>query len=171
MGLNVNTLVYESNELPCFLVSDVLVCVALRSGPPSEPAWAGFLDVSQQRMDMLGGVVIVAGNATFSPKQRERLRKVYGTRNVRISVLTDSPEARGALTALSWFGMPICGFAQGDYREALDWLGRAHLTEVVDWRARQTVSPPPRRSGVVTSRVNAVSREVALERKAQLARR
>lgn len=129
--------VYASEEVRCFLVADVLVYVALHTGYPSDKTLEGYLGVARGLVGELRGMLIVAGASSLSAKQRDSIRRVFGGVSFRSAVLTDSIFAKGVLTTLRWFGIPITGFSMGRYDEALSWVGHPHLTDIV--RARVEV--------------------------------
>jgi hypothetical protein len=132
-------LVYDSDEIPCWLVSDVLVFVALHSGSPTDAAWDGYVNVTRGLIENLGGLLVVAGNTSITARQRGSLRSIYADANVPIAVLTESLGARGILTAIRWFGIAISGFKMDDYSGALEWLGRGELAEIVCAHAQEVL--------------------------------
>jgi hypothetical protein len=140
------SLVYESDEIRCLLVSDVLIFVATHSGNPSDAAWEGYLQVARGLVAGLTGLLVVAGDTTITPKQRVSLRTVFGNTPVRIAVLTNSLLARGVLTAISWFGIRIAGFAMGEYESALRWIGREELAGVIEGHVRDVFARARRRA-------------------------
>jgi hypothetical protein len=132
--------VYVSDEVRCFLVADVLVYVALHTGDPSNETLEGYLEAARGLVGELAGMLIVAGASSLSAKQRDSIRRAFGAVAFRSAVLTDSIFAKGVLTTLRWFGIPITGFSMGKYHEALSWVGHPHLTDIVRARVEQLLA-------------------------------
>jgi hypothetical protein len=127
MGQQSASSVYQSDQMPCLLLGDILVVVPLQHGSPSDAVWDGYVEAATALVEGLGGVLVVAGNSTITARQRESLRTLYGKRAVRMAVMTDSVLVRGMLTAVRWFGIPVSGFASDGWQPALAWLGREEL--------------------------------------------
>ena len=130
--------VYRTDSIRCFTVSDVLVYTGSYETYPPDEAWEGYLDVVRRLVHRLHGLLVVtSGKSTLTPKQRARVRSVFGGFPVHTAVLTDSFVTRGTLTALGWFGIPIAGFPTSDRRQALTWMKREQLWEEVERRLRE----------------------------------
>lgn len=101
---------------------DDLVFVAHRPGVLTEADFDAYLDDMLSHAD-LKGVVVRASEGAPSPNQRERIHRWIDQRQRRGAVMTDSVLARGGVTALRWFGLPIRAFALGELHGALAFVG------------------------------------------------
>jgi hypothetical protein len=101
---------------------DSLVFVAHRATRPTDGDFAEF----KQDVDAhtgLTGIVVVANDNPPSPGQRAQIQQWFEECHARGAVMTDSVLARGAVTALSWFGVPIRAFARRQTDAALEFVG------------------------------------------------
>jgi hypothetical protein len=90
-------------------------------GIPLDADWAEFMkDVTTTVMP---GIVVAAGSAKLSPKQRSEVQQWFERSGVRGSVVTDSPVARGVVTALSWFKVKLRAFSPRDLDRAFEYAG------------------------------------------------
>ena len=87
---------------------------------PDEADWAQFMeDVQPVTVRWL---LVVAGDARLSPKQRSDMHEWFKRIEAEAAVLTNSQISRGIVTALRWFGVPVRAFAEDDFDKALDAL-------------------------------------------------
>jgi hypothetical protein len=101
---------------------DDLVFVAHRPGPLVEADFDGYLDDMLPRSE-LKGVVVRASDDAPNPHQREKIHRWLEHNTRHGAVLTGSILARGGVTALRWFGLPIRAFALGELDAALTFVG------------------------------------------------
>lgn len=100
--------------------------------------WSQHIALCQkmEAVKKLGHYLVLAGPGTLSAAQRESIKNLYQSSQMKIVVLTDSRFARGVLTALSWFGIPSEGFPPDALRQALESIDRArhyeHIREQFD---------------------------------------
>ena len=87
---------------------------------PTEAEWGEFVAASRAATPAIDGVLVFTAGGTLNAAQRAEVEKLFG--RVRISVLTDSVVARGVVTALGWFGVPIRAFPPGDPEAAMNHL-------------------------------------------------
>jgi hypothetical protein len=114
----------RSNASTSWDYFDSLVFVAHRAMRPSEADFAEFQgDVNAHAG--LTGIVVIANNSPPSPGQRAQIQQWFEECHARGAVMTDSVLARGAVTALSWFGVPIRAFARSQVDAALEFVGVA----------------------------------------------
>jgi hypothetical protein len=132
--------VYKSNVIHCFSVDDVLVYVGFYRTTPPDGEWNSYLEVAQRLAPSINGLLVVTQGSALTPSQRSRVRKVFST-SLLTAVLTSSSVTRHTLTALSWFGISICGFPPTAYRQALRWMKREHLTLSVERRMSELLTP------------------------------
>jgi hypothetical protein len=114
----------RSNASTSWDYFDSLVFVAHREMRPSDADFAEFQrDVSAHAG--LTGIVVIANNSPPSPAQRAHIQQWFEDCHARGAVMTNSVLARGAVTALSWFGVPIRAFARDQLDAALEFVGVA----------------------------------------------
>ena len=101
---------------------DDVVFVAHRPGPLVEADFDAYLDDMLPRHG-LKGFVVRASHGAPSPTQRERIHRWIEQNKRRGAVMTDSVLARGGVTALRWFGLPVRAFAQHELDAALKFVG------------------------------------------------
>ena len=115
--------------------------VAHRPGPPNDDDFAHLL------ADMIGhkqlrGVVVRASEGAPRADHRALLLRWYREHAVRGAVLTDSVVARGGVTALSWFGVPIRAFEPDQLDAAFEYVqidlqqrvqARKCMEHIVSW--------------------------------------
>lgn len=99
-----------------------LVFVAHRPGPLVEADFDAYLDDMLPR-PALKGCVVRASEGAPSPNQREKIHRWIVQSNRHTAVLTRSMLARGGVTALRWFGLPVRAFAPGELDAALIFVG------------------------------------------------
>ncbi|MFW6067598.1 MAG: hypothetical protein ACOC97_04610 [Myxococcota bacterium] len=69
-------------------------------------------------------VLVWVEAGSIGSKERKKIAEALSDGRIRkVSVLTDERLARGAATAVSWFGVPIRAFATDEREPALDALG------------------------------------------------
>lgn len=116
------------------------VFVAHCPGPLSEADLSAYLHDVMPREE-LKGVVVRASDGAPRPHQRAQIQRWFEQNNRRGAVLTDSVLARGGVTAMRWFGLPVRAFALDELDAALGYVGiqpadiapaRARLREVID---------------------------------------
>ena len=105
------TLIYRDSEIGCFLIEDLLVYRDAGIGPPEASSWKAYLREIRRFVPRIERCLIVPRAAGLTPRQREDIRGLFGTRPT--AVVTGS---------LSWFGVRIHAFGTGAYRDALRWL-------------------------------------------------
>lgn len=117
-----------------------LVFVAHCPGPLSEADLAAYLQDIMPRED-LKGVVVRASDGAPKPHQRAQIQHWFEQNGRRGAVLTDSILARGGVTAMRWFGLPVRAFALDQLDAALGYVGiqpehippaRDRLQKVID---------------------------------------
>jgi len=87
---------------------------------PTDAEWAEFVAASSASLTAIDSVLVFTAGGALNAAQRAEVQKLFG--RVRISVLTDSIVARGVVTALGWFGVPIRAFPPGDLEAAMNHL-------------------------------------------------
>jgi hypothetical protein len=99
-----------------------LVFVAHPAGRLFDTDFDEFMnDVRAQ--SRLSGAVILASDTPLTPLQRAQLQKWFEEQpRARASVITTSVLARGAVTALNWFGVPMCAFKPNDLDGAFEFV-------------------------------------------------
>ena len=116
------------------------VLVAHRPGPLVEADFDNYLEDMLPR-DELKGAVVRASDGAPRPHQRERLQLWFGRNERHCAVLTSSLLARGGVTALHWFGVPVRAFAPGELDAALSFAGvPAELLSRARARLRQVIA-------------------------------
>ena len=128
-------------------VGDVLVFVHTNDAP-SDPEWEKALELLRNRASSSGlrTLVYTAGGAP-NAAQRARLNAVIGATKPPIAVLTSSPIARAAGTAISWFNPMFKVFGPDDVDNALDHLAlrgieRTHAREALLEMKRDLLASP-----------------------------
>ena len=91
-------------------------------GPPSDVDW------SEHMADAHAGrppksVLVIANDSSVSPKQRQDIQKWVAQSKARLAIVTRSMMTRGAVTALSWFGVQARAFSPEHLDQALDYAG------------------------------------------------
>jgi hypothetical protein len=84
--------------------------------------WHTFLAALEAQLLEIRGLLIFNAGASIEIQEREQLERVLTLGRLRVAVLTDSKNVRGAVTALSWFKIPIKSFASNGVELALDHL-------------------------------------------------
>src|SRR5688500_5761915 len=93
--------------------------------------WNSFILALEEDLMSIHGVLLFSAGASIDVQEREQLEGVLTRGRLRVAVLTDSKDLRGAVTALSWFKIPIKSFSANDVERALD-----HIRVVKTERAR-----------------------------------
>jgi|SoiMethySBSTD1v2_1073268.scaffolds.fasta_scaffold07836_11 hypothetical protein len=89
-------------------------------GIPRDEDWDEFIkDVTSA---VLSGIVVVAGAAKLTPKQRVDVQRWFEKNGVKGSVVTDSAVARGVVTALGWFKVKLRAFSPREIDHAFDYV-------------------------------------------------
>lgn len=101
---------------------DGLVFVAHRPGPLVEADFDSYLEDMLPRSE-LTGLVVRASDGAPRPQQREKIHRWFERNKRHGAVLTNSVLARGGVTALRWFGLPIQAFSPGELDAALTFVG------------------------------------------------
>lgn len=112
----------RSNSAILWTYFESLVFVAHRPGPMPEDEFLEF-DSDVRAHEGLTGIVVLAHDAPPGPKQRASIQRWFERTNARGAVLTDSIFARGGVTALRWFGVPIAAFRRRELDAALRFVG------------------------------------------------
>jgi hypothetical protein len=100
--------------------------VAVVVHAPGEPTDAAFDEwLSDMRAATIRGLVVVAPHAKLSAKQRKQVQHWFLQSKARGAVITNSTVARGVVTAISWFKVPIRAFAPGDLTSAFEYASVA----------------------------------------------
>jgi hypothetical protein len=104
-------------------VGEVLLIVhAART--PSDAEWDQMMASPEAHAP--GALIVISNGVKPTPRQRGDIQQHFG--KIRSAILTDSVITRGAITALSWFGMLIRGFEPADEAGAFDFV-RVHQAE------------------------------------------
>jgi hypothetical protein len=90
------------------VVSRVLLVVH-GSEEPEDRDWEHFLKLLGSHSELIGVLVYTPGPGPGS-QHRARIAKISEKRNVPFAVCSSSRLARGIVTVLSWFGVPIKAF-------------------------------------------------------------
>lgn len=98
------------------------VFVAHCPGPLNEADLAIYLQDVMPREE-LKGVVVRASQGAPKPHQRAEIQHWFEQNRRRGAVLTDSMLARGGVTAMRWFGLPVRAFAPDQLDAALGYVG------------------------------------------------
>ena len=98
------------------------VFVAHCPGPLSEADLAAYLQDVMPRTD-LKGVVVRASDGAPKPHQRAQIQQWFEQNHRRGAVLTNSVLARGGVTAMRWFGLPVRAFSLDQLEAALGYVG------------------------------------------------
>lgn len=77
------------------------------------------------------GILVSTAGATISATQREQLQQAFDRSRMRAAVLTDSRLVRGAVTALSWFKIPVRAFEPNKFEAAIASIGATEPEAVV----------------------------------------
>ena len=89
-----------------------------KNAAPSE--WNAFIADLEAQLSEVSALLIFSAGASIDIREREQLERLLTRGRLRVAVLTDSKLLRGAVTALSWFKIPIKSFAANDVELALD---------------------------------------------------
>ena len=89
-----------------------------KSAAPGD--WNAFIRALEAQLTEVRGLLIFSAGASIDIREREQLERLLTLGRLRVAVLTDSKLLRGAVTALSWFKIPIKSFAANDVELALD---------------------------------------------------
>jgi hypothetical protein len=100
-------------------VASTMVVVHEREDPTSEE-WDAYIAACRQLGRRIKRVLVLTAGGSLNARQRKEVEALFG--KVPIAVLTDSIVARGAVTALSWFNVPIAAFPPSQVERALDHL-------------------------------------------------
>ena len=95
----------------------VAVCGA-KTATPKE--WNAFIAALEDQLSVVSSLLIFSAGASIDIREREQLERLLTRGRLRVAVLTDSKLLRGAVTALSWFKIPIKSFAANNVDLALD---------------------------------------------------
>ena len=98
-----------------------IVIVAHRRGPLPENDFDRFHHNLEARPGITA-IIVVAHDSPPGPAQRAAIQKWFFRTKARGAVLTDSLLARGGVTALSWFRIPIAAFGRTQFDPALDFV-------------------------------------------------
>ncbi|HEY2734441.1 MAG TPA: hypothetical protein VGI70_10680 [Polyangiales bacterium] len=111
----------RENASSAWTYFDSLVFIAHRPGRMREVDFAEYLADMYTKAGVTGAVVI-PNNAVPLPGQRAQIQHWMESRHARVAVLSDSILVRGAVTALSWFDLPIHAFAPHYTDDALKYV-------------------------------------------------
>src|SRR5687767_6883659 len=84
--------------------------------------WKSFILALEEELMSIHGVLLFSAGASIDVQEREQLEAVLTRGRLRVAVLTESKHLRGAVTALSWFKIPIKSFSTNDVEPALEHL-------------------------------------------------
>ncbi len=100
--------------------------VAVVVHAPGEPSDAEFDEfMADIREASVRGLVVVAPQAKLSARQRKQMQQWFQGSKARGAVVTNSTVARGVVTAIGWFKVPIRAFAPNDLEGAFEYAGVA----------------------------------------------
>lgn len=111
-----------SNASTSWTYFKTCVFVAHREVQPSEEDFNEFSRDMNARPD-LTGIVVLANEHPPSPGQRAQIQRWFQDTGARGAIITDSILARGAVTALSWFSIPVRAFSPQNLEDALSFVG------------------------------------------------
>jgi hypothetical protein len=95
--------------------------IAVLGAKDAAPAdWSQFVRALEDQLINVNGLLIFSAGASIDVREREQLEGVLTRGRLRVAVLTDSKALRGAVTALSWFKIPIKSFAANAVEPALN---------------------------------------------------
>lgn len=115
---------FETATMAARAVGDCIVFVH-GSDPPSDAEWDRAMTLYGSLVPRNATVFVWTEGAAPNAAQRAKLAKVTGTAKPPIAVVTTSPIARAAGTAISWFNSALRMFSPSDVTGALDHLGIA----------------------------------------------
>jgi hypothetical protein len=100
----------------------IVVCHC--SANPTRDEWEEYLRYVRERVPAVLGTLVMTAGGTPNSGQRKALAGVVGERRPPVAIITDSPIARGAITAFGWLGLTrMKPFAPTSIQDALDYLG------------------------------------------------
>jgi hypothetical protein len=111
----------RSNASTAWMYFDSLVFIAHRSGPIQAEDFSEYIADMYTHQGITGAVVI-PGDAAPGPSQRAEIQKWFESTGARVAVVSASLLVRGAVTALSWFSVPIHSFALNQMDAALHYV-------------------------------------------------
>jgi hypothetical protein len=82
--------------------------------------WDAFTSALDASLGQVKRLLVFTAGASIDARQREQVEGILKRGKLRVSVLTTSRLVRGAVTALSWFNIPIKAFVPSDVNRALD---------------------------------------------------
>lgn len=123
------TELYRNSQTAAFRVQDLIVVRNTGHDPPSKANWSTHMRVVQGVLHLTERWLILPSEAGLTPSQRSDVRVLAN--GYPMAILTSSIANRCIMRSLSWFAIPICGFAPGEYRKALQWLDREPLLTAV----------------------------------------
>lgn len=92
--------------------------------PPTDREWSRWLTVCSERASSEMRCLVETHGGAPNPRQRKQLTDLLDNKGqLRVGIMTESRLVRGVLTALSWAGLPMHGFAIGSVEQTCDWLG------------------------------------------------
>lgn len=111
---------------------DDIVLLAHFTPQSAQEEWNEMIRFCNERSQEDYGVFFVLGGpASINANQRQDVTQMYKKYKMELVVLTSNRLARGALTAMQWFGVPSRGFGPEDVEGAIKHLKREHLLERV----------------------------------------
>ena len=103
---------------------DDFLLVVHGNEPASAEDWAAMMVTVESRTTRIAGMFVLAPpKASINAGQRSDVHNFMRAARGPAAVLTSSKMARGAVTALSWFGIKIRAFEPSKTAEALAYLG------------------------------------------------
>jgi hypothetical protein len=115
----------ERNTLRHRFVNDFLVIVHA-SIPAGATDWSAMMAEIEARREPVAGLLVIAPpKASINAGQRSDIQNFMRKSKGCAAVLTTSKMARGAVTALSWFGIKIRSFDPQKLSDAVAYLGCA----------------------------------------------
>ena len=105
-----------------FGCAERIFVVAQGEEAPSLDDWEQCVRALDAELAELKGVLLFSAGGGMNAKQREQMAELVKRGRLRVAVLTNSKIVRGAVTAMSWFEIPIEAFDCNDESRALDYL-------------------------------------------------
>jgi hypothetical protein len=106
------------------------VMVTRTGGEIPDALWQPFIAdlISKKSLKIFS---LVVGPANINAAQRKSGAETFRSRGIQATVVVDHAATRGVLTALSWLGVSIKGFAWADLDKAVLHVGATKEEEIV----------------------------------------
>src|ERR1022692_4344288 len=106
-SVQIETMMPQPVTMAYRIVKDILLVVHADRAPSAED-WAGMVHMRDSYPGRLKGQLVVApAHASIDACQRADVQAFSQRTRSRIALLTDSQHARGAATAVAWFGVAV----------------------------------------------------------------